>query len=251
MTTRWLIALVSAATICAAAASQEEAMTTDTLAGEWVAELVAGEPLVAGTRVTMHFENGRVFGSGGCNRFQGGYTIEGGELVIGNLASTMMACPEPIMEQERRFHQSVGEAVDVRLENGKLIFENAEGAITRLAPVTLTTLSGTVVYRERMALPPSAVVTVRLLDVSKADVRAEKIAETVVETKGRQVPIPFEIDYDPSRIDPRMTYALEAVMEVDGKMIFRNDTVHPVLTRDRPTDDVEILVVRVGVRQPR
>lgn len=251
MVDRRVSVMIAAVVLTTTVAAGQESMTREQLAGEWVAELVAGEPVVEGTRVTMQFEDGRVFGSGGCNRFQGGYTIEEGELVIGNLASTMMACPEPIMEQERRFHESVGEAAEIRLEEGKLVFQDEEGAITRLTPVTLASLRGTVFYRERMALPPNATVVVRLLDISRADAPAEKIAETVVETNGRQVPIPFELSYDPSRIDPRMSYALEAVIEIDGQRMFRNDTVHPVLTRDQPVDDVEVMVVRVGGRAPR
>ena len=74
---------------------------------------------------------------------------------------------------------------------------------TRLLSFTKTssrsatpTLSGTVAYRERIALPPDAVLTVRLLDVSRADAASVTLGETRVETDGRQVPLPFTVRYD-------------------------------------------------------
>jgi uncharacterized lipoprotein YbaY len=53
-------------------------------------------------------------------------------------------------------------------------------------------LSGTVAYRERIALPSGAVVDIKLLDVSRMDVAAEVMAETAIRPE-HQVPIPFEL----------------------------------------------------------
>ena len=57
-------------------------------------------------------------------------------------------------------------------------------------------VTGSVTYRERIALPPSAVVTVKLVDVSLADAPSVLIAEQVIRTEGRQVPFEFALDYD-------------------------------------------------------
>ncbi|HEY7556336.1 MAG TPA: YbaY family lipoprotein [Candidatus Binatia bacterium] len=54
-------------------------------------------------------------------------------------------------------------------------------------------VTGTVTYRERIALSADAVVEVRLSDVSRQDVAAPVVAETTVRPAGRQVPIPFEL----------------------------------------------------------
>jgi heat shock protein HslJ len=43
----------------------------------------------------------RVAGSTGCNRFVGGFTLTGEGLQFGALGSTLMACPDPLMAQER------------------------------------------------------------------------------------------------------------------------------------------------------
>lgn len=49
-------------------------------------------------------------------------------------------------------------------------------------------VTGSVAYRERIALPPDAVLEVRLSDVLRQDVAAPVIAETTVVPAGRQVP---------------------------------------------------------------
>ena len=74
------------------------------------------------------------------------------------------------------------------------------------------TLTGTVAYRERMALPPGATITVTLSDVSRMDAAATVIAETTVDPAGRQVPIPFELRYDPGKIQPSGTYSVRATI---------------------------------------
>jgi len=45
----------------------------------------------------------RVFGSGGCNRFMGVYTVQGDQLNIQPLASTFKACEQSIMNQEFKY----------------------------------------------------------------------------------------------------------------------------------------------------
>ena len=100
------------------------------------------------------------------------------------------------------------------------------------SPAQSRTVTGSVTYRERIALPPSAVVKVRLVDVSRADAPATVIGEQVIKTAGRQVPFAFEIAYDPKRIEERFTYAVQARIEdEDGRLRFISDRHYPVLTR--------------------
>lgn len=107
-------------------------------------------------------------------------------------------------------------------------------------------VTGEVTYFQRIALPPDAVVTVRLQDVSRMDVAAVLIAEQVIETGGRQVPIPFELNYDPATIDDRMAYSVSARIEQGDKLLWINDTHHPVITRGAPTSGIQLKVVPVG-----
>lgn len=105
-----------------------------------------------------------------------------------------------------------------------MAFGPAHGA----APASVV---GTVAYRHRIALPADAVVTVSLQETTLADAAARTIAETKIETKGAQVPIPFRIDYDPAGIDPSHSYSVRATITAGGNMLFTSTTIYPVLTR--------------------
>ena len=89
------------------------------------------------------------------------------------------------------------------------------------------TVSGEVFYRERIALPPNAVLTVQLSDVSLADAPASTIAEQKIDPAG-QVPIKFEIKFDSAVIQPKASYALQARITVDDKLWFINDQRYAV-----------------------
>ena len=107
-------------------------------------------------------------------------------------------------------------------------------------PATLTV---TVFYRERIAMPPNAALIVTLTGVSRADAPAETLASRRIEEPGN-VPIDVELTYDPAIIDERFTYAVRATIEVDGEMWWTSTQAHHVLTRGAP-DHVEVMVSRV------
>ena len=101
-------------------------------------------------------------------------------------------------------------------------------------------LGGEVLYRERIALPPDAVLSVQLADVSLADAPAAIVGEQRVDPAG-QVPIKFEIRFDPSVLQPNMNYALQARITVDDKLWFIIDTRHEV---DPLTEEPQTVMVR-------
>jgi putative lipoprotein len=105
-------------------------------------------------------------------------------------------------------------------------------------------VTGSVTYRERIALPPGARVEVRLLDVSLQDVMATTVAEQTIEVT-HQVPIPFELVYDPAGIREGMSYAVRATIYHGDKMMFTTDRVHGVLTRGNG-NHVDLVLIRVG-----
>lgn len=74
--------------------------TQDTVPASEVATTIL--PLQT-TELTASFEGDRVSGSGGCNRFTGGYQTESNKLSIGALGSTRKACEEPVMNQEAKY----------------------------------------------------------------------------------------------------------------------------------------------------
>ncbi len=117
-------------------------------------------------------------------------------------------------------------------------------ALTALLPAwpalaATRSLRGRVSYRERIALPPQAILEVRLLDVSLADAPAKTIAVTRVRTRHR-MPIPYRLRYDEDRIRRNRSYALQARITVDGKLWFITTTRHSVFTGKPNVTDIVV-----------
>jgi putative lipoprotein len=106
-------------------------------------------------------------------------------------------------------------------------------------------VTGTIAYRERIALSPTAVISVKIVDVSRADAPAIVLGEQLIEAAGKQVPFPFSIAYDPAGIDPRMSYAVQARIEDGGRLMFISDQNYAVITRGAPAH-VDLVLKAVG-----
>lgn len=106
-------------------------------------------------------------------------------------------------------------------------------------------VSGTVSYRERIALPPDAVVEVKLSDVTQPEEGGHPMGQVRVAAEGRQVPIPFELRYDTGKILDSHIYVIRAAIRSGGRMLFATDTAYPVLTQGKPAT-ADLLLVRVG-----
>ena len=106
-------------------------------------------------------------------------------------------------------------------------------------------VSGTITYRQRSALPATAVLIVKIVDVSRADVSSMTVAEQRIETAGKQVPIPFDMAYDRRKIDERNRYAVQAEIRDGDRLLFISDTSYPVITQGNPRA-VDITLVPVG-----
>ena len=108
----------------------------------------------------------------------------------------------------------------------------------------LSQVTGTLIYRERMALPPDAVAEVWLLDTSLADVPAVEIAYQRIEGPGNP-PIPFVLEYDAQQIREGMQYSVRATIRHAGQLLFTSDTHYPVLTRGAG-NTADLLLIRVN-----
>ncbi|MGF1490912.1 MAG: YbaY family lipoprotein [Microcoleaceae cyanobacterium] len=116
-----------------------------------------------------------------------------------------------------------------------------EDVVAAQPNATVGVVSGMVTYRQRVALPPGAVVKVKLVDASIADARAVTIAEQTIQIEDQQVPIPFELTYDPEEIDPSHRYAVQAQITFEGQLRWVSTTSYPVITQDSPST-VEVVV---------
>jgi putative lipoprotein len=103
-------------------------------------------------------------------------------------------------------------------------------------------ISGVVLYRQRIALPPDAIVEVILEDVLTPDAPAKVIARQRISTGGKQVPIPFNLFYQTSAIMPEHHYQIRARIEQGGRLLFASTRPYPVFDGGEAPGNVEIMV---------
>ena len=111
-------------------------------------------------------------------------------------------------------------------------------------------LTGTVFYRERIALPPDSTAEVVLEDISIADRPPVEIARTTVAPAG-QVPIPFEIRYASDRIERDHRFGVRAaILWRSGARMFESTDHLAVLDGTAPSKGLVLLVQRVSETSP-
>ena len=145
------------------------------------------------------------------------------------------------------------------------LFEDAKGKVRHCKqgdtpPATATPtkplissfidISGNVSYLQRIALPPDAVLIVRIQDVSRAGTPARILAEQRIELAGRQVPIAFQTTVDRDLIGKRARITAAARIERGGKLLFISDKSYPVI-RNGQAVPVEMTLKQVTSAKPR
>lgn len=106
----------------------------------------------------------------------------------------------------------------------------ALGLVTHAAVAEVPQITGTAGYRERIALPEGAVLSVQLQDVSLMDAAAITLSSQMFQMTS--VPRDFALTFDPALIDDRHTYSVRAEIILDGTVLFRTTQTYPVLTRE-------------------
>lgn len=204
-------------------------------------------PNVNGTAATLlTFEAERLFGYTGCNNFNGGYQASATSISFEPLATTLALCTDDLLQrQEDAIFAALQDTRPYTIDGGTLTISYDEGRqeliyrAQNAAPLEL--VDGTITYLPRIALTPEAEIQVQLVDVSRADAPATVIAETTFRANGRQVPFAFALPYDPSRIQPNNSYAIQVRITEDGQLRFITTRAYLVITRGNPST-VEIIV---------
>jgi len=101
-----LVLVVSSMKEVKAASQSESAKPAPfKLAGtEWLLEDLGGAGVIDNIQATLTFpEAGKTAGKGSCNRFFGPAEITGSAIKLGPLGTTRMACPEAVMNQEKKY----------------------------------------------------------------------------------------------------------------------------------------------------
>jgi putative lipoprotein len=109
-------------------------------------------------------------------------------------------------------------------------------------------INGTVISPGHIEIPEGAIVTVLFSDISLQDVSAKTLAQQII-ANARTFPVEFTISYDPELIQRGRRYAVSARIEQNGKLLFINDTVIPVLSFDLLSKDVILPVIPLPRRE--
>jgi heat shock protein HslJ len=158
-----VIAACSGAGVTSAPSSQAAALDP---AGGWilVRGTANGQPLVLrdDAPVTFNVEGSQVSGRSGCNSYGGEFTLVDGQVTLGGLGGTEMACEETIMALESAYLSGLATLDSARMDGDQLVLSG----------------TGTELHFERVEPPPTAEMTGTewLLD---SLVQADAVSSTV------------------------------------------------------------------------
>ena len=102
----------------------------------WSLSHFGNTTLPEGLAITAQFEDGRVYGSSGCNTYRGTYALDGNQITFGPLATTRMACLEPagLMEIEQTFLEWMTDAQTFILSSDHLMILRPDGEALTFVP---------------------------------------------------------------------------------------------------------------------
>lgn len=151
------------------------------------------------------------------------------------------------------------DALRLHVQGDAALFEDGKGNARRCrlgetAPATASPppaassfidIAGSVDYRIRSALPPAAVLIVRVQNLARAGTPARTLAEQRIELAGQQVPIHFQTTIDRDLIGKKGRVTVTAHIEHRGKLLFVGDKAYPALHNGQPLP-VDISLQPVG-----
>lgn len=105
-------------------------------------------------------------------------------------------------------------------------------------------VTGTIWIKQKVALPPDAVLTVTLSDASLADAPSKVVAQRAVRTEGKQAPFSFVLPYNPSDVQPNARILLSAAVTINGKLVFITDTVQEAINNGGTKIDLNLVPVQ-------
>jgi heat shock protein HslJ len=96
--------------------------------GAWTVASIEGTSVVADSPAVLEFTaEGRLAGNASVNRIMASYTLDGDTLTMSEVASTMMAGPEPLMKQEQRLIAALARVRAAEVVEGTLVLRDMEG----------------------------------------------------------------------------------------------------------------------------
>ena len=135
----FIVPVVLSLAACSSGSSQA---LTDSL---WMLTELNGQAPLPDTAITAEFsEDGKVNGSSGCNSYSTTYSISGKKIAFGEqIASTMMACPDPVMKQEGDYLEALSAAATFEIADDTLTLYDADGNAVATFKALSQSLEGT------------------------------------------------------------------------------------------------------------
>lgn len=94
----------------------------------FLAQSATGITLAPDATLRIEFLDGQVSFSGGCNGHSGQATFAGDQLTVGPMMSTMMACDQPLMDQDAAVAAFLNAGATVLLDGDNLALTGADGS---------------------------------------------------------------------------------------------------------------------------
>ncbi len=109
-----------------------------------------------------------------------------------------------------------------------------------LSGQTMTTISGTVTIREKIALPESATVTVSLSRYG-ANGGQTMVSEIKLVLNGRQLPVAFVLPYQLGKTEKGETFGVTARILDGGKVLFETDRAAMVIANNKSRAELTLV----------
>lgn len=101
------------------------------IAGQtWNLTELQGSAPIDGTSIDLMISDGAVSGSSGCNQYVGPASVDGAQLTLGpDLASTLMACAEDVMDQETAYVEALDSVTSFEISGDELLLKDSDGTV--------------------------------------------------------------------------------------------------------------------------
>jgi uncharacterized lipoprotein YbaY len=114
------------------------------------------------------------------------------------------------------------------------------GNQTQNTPAVSASVTGTVNKRDRKAIAPSDTIEIRLVDKSAPE---QPLGQQDIHAGGKQLPLPFEIQYNPDDIAADKIYEIQVqIVKGSGDVIYTDVEEYPVITQGNSTSNIEVFV---------